>query len=274
MRRKQARALGLGLLVVGALLIGVYYIGTQVEWFVPWIDTVLTFGAGNETAGEWINIQLHITGGSDDRLFAAIALPGQSYTGYTVDDVYYAGQNIKLKVTVKVEYAHVSNIKLVDCYIRAVDSSDSTKNHVYDFADNVALSGSSPITWTSSEISKSFTQHFTDVYGSAGDHHTINYKVYCKVTATGELTGNSYTAELSETQFASHEYIKFMEKLGGGSSEVSPQITFASWATIGVLLPGVGLVLLGLAIIVSHYPKARKTVSKLVLRKRRRRRSR
>jgi len=259
-RDRAYKALGI-LLLIGAGLIAAYYLATSVEWFAPWLQSPpFEIWAGNETYGEWIRITVRVSGGSYDKALAAYALSGQQYDYWLVDGNYYPEQKIHMKVTVTIEYQNVHNIKIVDCYIKAVDNGDATKNYKYDFADNVAVSGSSPITWVSDEIVKLIRQHIQTDLGCTWNSGTINYYVYCKVVATGDDTGNTYTAELSETQFASHNYEYRSESLGG---EVDPEVTFSSWVADGLVLGGASAIAIALIGAVLVFRGGRKHVRRV-----------
>ena len=240
-RDRAYKALGI-LLLIGAGLIAAYYLATSVEWFVPWLQSLdFTVSAGNETAAEWIRITVRVSGGSYDRALAAYALSGTSRSYWLVDDTYYVEQKIHLKVRVTIEYQNVHDIKIADTYIKAVDANDDTKNYKYDFADNVAVSGPSPITWDSSEIVKAIETHIRTDLGCTWNNGQINYIVYCVVNAVGDYTGYTYTAELTETQFASHNYEYVTESLSG---EVTPEVTFSSWIADGLVIGGASAIVM------------------------------
>lgn len=214
--------------------------------------------------GEYLSVQLNVGGGTSASWAA-------SYTGsasqwvYTVNGTYKSQEQVTIKISLSVSYANVEGITLVDAYIKAVDTADNSYK-VYDLADNVALSGSSPISW-SNQVTRSISNHLTDAGASTSDA-TIAYYVYVKVQATGSISGQTLTAEIPLTKFTALHYLHQQEKT---QAEATPSVTVASWMASWASITTTAVVLI-IGVVVG-YVIAKLGVVEVQVRKPRRRKS-
>ena len=174
-------------------------------------------------------LEIRLTSGSETSGTASIVAAwvasyqdSESQNVYEVDGNYKSQEQVTLSYSLSVTYSNVENIEIDTLYIKGVDSSDSS-SYTYTLASSKSLSGSSPISDEGS-TQKSITDHLTDCDASLTDA-TINYKIYCKVTATGSISGQTLTAEITETQFGSHHYVRSSEST---SAEVTPTVSVAA----------------------------------------------
>ncbi|RLC73557.1 MAG: hypothetical protein DRI26_00610, partial [Chloroflexi bacterium] len=140
-------------------------------------------------------LEIRLTSGSETSGTASIVAAwvasyqdSESQNVYEVDGNYKSQEQVTLSYSLSVTYSNVENIEIDTLYIKGVDSSDSS-SYTYTLASSKSLSGSSPISDEGS-TQKSITDHLTDCDASLTDA-TINYKIYCKVTATGSISGQT-----------------------------------------------------------------------------------
>jgi len=145
----------------------------------------------------------------------------ESQNVYEVDGTYKSQEQVTLSYSLSVSYSNVENIQAT-VKIKAIDSGDNSY-YEYALASSKTLSGSSPIS-DSGSTQKSITQHLTDIDASLTGA-TVNYQIYCQVTATGTISGDTLTAEVAYTQFGSLEYQRSTES---SSAEVTPTVSVAS----------------------------------------------
>ena len=141
---------------------------------------------------------------------------------YTVDGTYADQEQVTLSYSLTVTYSNVENIKAT-VKIKAVDDSDSSY-YEYVLASAKSLTGTSPIS-DSGSTTRSIVDHLTDCDASTSSA-TIKYHIYCKVTGTGSISGETLTAEIPYTQFCSHSYQQSTES---ATAEVTPTVSVASW---------------------------------------------
>jgi len=187
----------------------------------------ITTGATAETPyGERLQIKLNTgteTSGSASWLASYSDTASQNV--YTVDGTYVDQEQVTLSYSLSVSYSNVENIQAT-VKIKAVDSADSSY-YEYVLANAKSLSGTSPIS-DSGSTTCSIVSHLTDCDASTTSA-TINYEIYCKVTGTGSISGQTLTAEVPYTQFASHSYQRSTEE---ATATVTPSISVQSWYDI------------------------------------------
>jgi len=197
----------------------------------------IKLGSGAQTSASWL---------------AAEASSSQNV--WTVNGTYKSQAQVTLGYNLQVSYSNVNNIKIVLLYIKAVDSADNS-NYQYTLANNKALSGSSPIS-DSGSTTKTISQHLSDCQASTTSAQ-IKYYIYCQVQATGTISGQTLTATISETWFATLNYQQSTES---ASANVTPTVSVASWWDLMVTPEGLAiLVMVGLILVVAfcYKPKRR-----------------
>ena len=225
MTRGQKWLLVLLLVCIVAGGVGAYYL--TVPRVVAGARTSYGTSATAETPyGEKLEIKLNTgtqTSGSASWLASYSDTASQNV--YEVDGSYKSQEQVTLSYSLTVSYSNVQNIQAT-VKIKAVDSSDSS-SHEYVLANAKALSGTSPIS-DSGSVQRSIVDHLTDCDASTTDA-TVNYEIYCKVTGTGSISGQTLTAEIPYTQFCSHHYVRSTEST---EAEVTPTVSVASWYDI------------------------------------------
>ena len=144
---------------------------------------------------------------------------------WTVNGTYKSQAQVTLGYSLSVTYAQVTNIQIVNLYIKAVDAAGSS-SYTYTLASSKALSGSSPIS-DSNSTTKTISQHLSDVVATSPA--TVKYYIYCKVTAVGSVSGQTLTAEIVETYFTTLVYTQQTEST---NADVTPTVSVASWAQV------------------------------------------
>jgi len=223
MNRNEKIALAFTIILLASIGIFAYF-----YYFNP---QPITFQFGDQFTqkaetpyGESLEIKLNVGGQttSESASWLASYQDSTSQNVYTVNGVYKSQEQVTLSYGLSVSYANVENIKAT-VKIKAIDSSDSS-SYEYVLANAKSLSGASPIS-DSGSTQVSITQHLTDAQASTTSA-TINYEVYCQVTATGTVSGQTLTATIPYTQFDSLTYEQSTES---ASADVSPTVSVASW---------------------------------------------
>ena len=201
--------------------------------------------------GESLEIELS-AGGETTGCWRVAYTDSSSQNVYTVDGVYKSQEQVTLSYSLSVTYSNVQDIKIVELYIKAVDTSDQS-SFKYTLASNKALSGTSPIS-DSGSTTKSITQHLNDIQGSTTDC-TVDYYIYCKVQGTGTVSGQTLTAEIAETKFATLHYVRETES---AEASVTPSVSVASWWELAATPEGIAIIVLLILIVgvaVGYHPK-------------------
>jgi len=238
-------ALLLIIAVVGAVA---YYLMQPQQILYQWGEQLT--GHAETPFGESIDINLDVGGEtSGTTSWLTSYQDSTSQNVYTVDGTYASQELVTLAYSASVTYANVENIKIT-VKIKAIDQSDQS-SYEYILANAKPLSGASPIS-DSDSVQKSITQHLTDCEASTSDA-TINYDVYAQVTATGTISGQSLTATIPYTNFASKHYVQSSES---ASAEVTPQVSVASWTELMQTPEMLAIVaLVALIVIIAVVPK-------------------
>ncbi len=231
--------------------VGVYYL--TVPKVIAGAESSYGTSATAETPyGEKLEIKLNTgTQTSGSASWLASYSDSASQNVYTVDGTYASQEQVTLSYSLTVTYSNVQNIQAT-VKIKAVDDSDSSY-YEYVLANNKALSGSSPIS-DSGSTTVSITQHLTDCDASTSSA-TIKYHIYCRVTGTGSISGQTLTAEIPYTQFCSHSYQQSSES---ASAEVTPTVSVASWYEVLNTPEGAAVVVCIVLLIVIVFAAVRK----------------
>jgi len=186
----------------------------------------ITIGSGTETSGTaslWDKSQL--------ASWLASYSDSDSQNVYQVNGTYKSQEQVTLSYSLSVTHSNVEDIHAT-VKIKAVDKSDNS-NHEYTLASSKSLSGSSPIS-DSGSTQKTIAQHLTDVDASLTSA-TVKYEVYCQVTATGSISGETLTATISYTPFGCLQYQRSSES---SEANVTPSVSVSSWLDDYLGLPG------------------------------------
>ena len=151
---------------------------------------------------------------------------------YEVNSTYKSQEIVTIEYDLDVTYSNVNTIKAT-VKIDALDKSTPANHHEYTLANEKPLSGTSPISDDGS-TAPSIIAHLTDVGGSTTDE-TVQYKIYCQVTALGAVSGETLTATISYTAFGTLQYVKSSES---STADVVPAINVTSWLDEMLGLPG------------------------------------
>ena len=202
--------------------------GIGIYWFVP--KKGAEFGgeykATAETPyGEKLTIKLNLGGGTRQASFFAGYTDTVSQNVWTVDGTYKSQGKITFSVTVTITGNKITNAKIENCYIKAVDTADSSSySYTFDtYPVSVSLSGYQG-TWSPDSITKTLDQHVSDIQASTSC--TVDYYIYCKVSAVGEISGQTLYAEITETKFKTLQLEKQTEET---TAEVTPSVSTSSW---------------------------------------------
>ena len=164
---------------------------------------------------------------------------------YDVDGVYKSQEQVTLSYTSSVTYTSVTNI----AETVKIKATYSTYNFEYALATGKALSGTSPISDSGSTV-KTIATHLTDVTCPLTGG-TVTYEIYCQVTATGSVSGETLTATVAYTQFGSMVYTRTTES---GSADVTPTVSVASWVDDALGLPqGSAITIVAIAAVIAAY---------------------
>ncbi len=248
MKQKQKRYV-LAAVIAAVAVLAAYLLLAPAAIVAGAVAQNTTSGSASTPFGESIDITLGTNAQTSAKAswFAAVASSSQNV--WTVNGTYKSQALVTLGYSLSVSYAQVSNIQIVSLYIKAVDNADSS-SYTYTLANAKSLSGTSPIS-DSGSTTKSISQHLTDAAASAPA--TVKYYIYCRVQGIGVVSGQTLTAEITETYFATLQYAQSTEST---SANITPDVTVASFLdelpTYGAYaLACVGIVLL----IVAFLPK-------------------
>ena len=194
----RGRRLGAALVLSTLLIVGVLGL---VGWLfgMPCSITKLVRTA----EGEELKVSITVTGRPDfvsylnDRCKRTLAAWG-------VGGVEVSTVNIKFQVTVT--GTNIANTAKVYFYVEARDSSGSPTYRELDYSSSpqTVTVGS---TATYETGSMTIDSHLSHLYGSAPTcDKTVDYYVWCRVEATGLISGETLTAEIPVTKFDSVIY--------------------------------------------------------------------
>jgi len=233
--------------VLAFLLLAVLLVGGLVYWLgVPQVIRGAVTGGTSEASdstpyGESISISL---GSSSETSGAASMMENivpaswtVSYQDqdqqnvYEVNSTYKEQEQVTLSYDLDVTYANVESIEAT-VKIKAIDKADDSYEE-YTLANAKSLSGASPINDDGS-VQKSIATHLGEVDASVTDA-TVSYQIYCQVTATGTVSGETLTATISYTAFGCLHYVRSSES---STADVTPSVNVASYFDEALGLPG------------------------------------
>jgi len=179
----------------------------------------ITLGSESSTTG-----QASILNKANPKLASWLASYSDTETQnvYDVNGTYKSQEQVTLEYTLSITHSNVQSITAT-VKIKAIDTLDSSQ-YEYTLANTKSLTGTSPIS-DSDTITLSINQHLTDTTASTTSG-TINYEIYCQVTATGIVSGETLTATINYTKFGTLEYTRSTES---SNAQVTPTVSVASW---------------------------------------------
>jgi hypothetical protein len=254
MDQNKAGLIALTLLLV--IVAGGAYIALAQPGFMPGASTSGTGSSSAETPyGESIEISI---GGESQTSGAAswfqknpeaVASWFASYQNsdsqnvYTVNSTYKSQETVTIESSLAVTWSNVQSLTAT-VKVKAIDKGTPTNNHEYTLANNIDIQAASP-TSDNWNTAPSINAHLTSVGGSTTSE-TIEYQVYCQVTATGTISGDTLTATIAYTPYGTLVYDQSSE---ANSATVTPSVSVTSYYDQALGLPDGALVTM-LAILV------------------------
>jgi len=230
------------------LLLAVIVVGGLAYWLgVPQVIRGAVTGGTSEASdstpyGESISISLGSSSETSGAASMAENLVPASWLAsyqdedsqdvYEVNSTYKEQETVTISYDLDVTYSNVGTIKAT-VKIDAIDKGTPANHNEYTLANEKSLSGASPINDDGS-TAPSISTHLTDIGGSTTDEE-VQYKIYCQVTATGTVSGDTLTATISYTPFGTLHYEQSSES---SAADVVPSINVTSWLDEALGLPG------------------------------------
>jgi hypothetical protein len=181
------------------------------EASTPYGESIgISIGSGSSTSGSASIIPMKASYSDDE-----------SQNVYDVNGTYKSQELVSMSYTLSVTHASVTDITAT-VKIKAIDNADASM-YEYTIANAKALSGASPIS-DDGEVEKAIATHLTEITASVTGA-TVTYEIYCQVTATGSVSGETLTATVAYTQFGALEYTRTSES---SAAEVTPTVSVAS----------------------------------------------
>ena len=111
--------------------------------------------------------------------------------------------NIRFQITVT--GTNIANTATAYFYVEAKDSSGSPTYREIDYSSGTSITVGSPVVYETGSMA--IDTHLSHLYGSAPTaDKTVTYHLWCKVVATGLISGQQLVAEIPVTQFDSVVY--------------------------------------------------------------------
>ena len=180
----------------------------------------ISLGSGAETSGTASFLELRAPGTAS--WFASYD-DTDSQNVYQVNGTYKSQELVTMEYSLSVTHANVASITTT-VIIKAYEKGTPANYNDYTLANGKSLSGGSPIADSGSTV-PSILQHLTDVGGSTTSE-VVGYDIYCQVTATGTISGDTLTATIPYTHFGAFSFSQSSES---STAQVTPTISAASW---------------------------------------------
>jgi len=180
----------------------------------------ISLGSGTETSGEASFLKIRSPTAAS--WFASYDNT-DSQNVYQVNGTYKSQEQVTIEYSLSVTYANVASISAT-VKVKAYEAATPANNHEYTLANGKSLSGGSPIADSGSTV-PSIVQHLTDVGGSTTSEE-VGYEIYCQVTATGSISGDTLTATIPYTHFGG---FNFQQSSESSTAQVTPTISAANW---------------------------------------------
>jgi len=116
-------------------------------------------------------------------------------------------ENVNIKVQIQVTGTNIASDATVYFYVEARDASDASKTYKeIDYSSNgTQISVGSAATFQTDDMT--IDTHLSHIYGSAPtSDKTVDYYVWCRVEATGLISGQTLTVEIPVTKFDTVTY--------------------------------------------------------------------
>ncbi|MEM4975745.1 MAG: DNRLRE domain-containing protein [Desulfurococcaceae archaeon] len=106
--------------------------------------------------------------------------------------------NIRFQITVT--GTNIANTATAYFYVEARDASGSPSYREINYASGTSITVGSPVVYETGSMA--IDTHLSHIYGSAPtSDKTVKYYVWCKIVATGLISGQQLVAEIPVTQF-------------------------------------------------------------------------
>jgi len=188
------------------------------EASTPYGESIeIQIGSGSTTTGQASIIDVAKTS------WQASYSDTDSQNVYDVDGTYKSQEQVTLSYSLSVTHSNVESITTT-VKIKAIQNDTPTNYNEYILANTKTLTGTSPIT-DNDQTQRTISEHLATDIGAPASGATINYQIYCQVTATGTVSGETLTATVNYTEFGSLTYTRTSES---SSAEVTPTVSVAS----------------------------------------------
>lgn len=178
----------------------------------------ISLGSGTETSGTVSFLEL-----TETASWFASYDDTDSQNVYEVNDTYKSQEQVTMEYSLSVTHANLASITAT-VKIKAYEAATPANFHEYTLANGKSLSGVSPIGDSGSTV-PSILQHLTKIGGST-TNEVVGYDIYCQVTATGTISGDTLTATIPYTHFGG---FSFQQSSESSTAQVTPTISAASW---------------------------------------------
>jgi len=212
------------ILIVVASAIGVYWFFFKPEGtkFGKTLE-----GYAETPYGESLHVIVNI-GGQTSKLswLTASYQESVSQNVWTVNGTYKSQGKITFSISITIDGTKLSSAQVDNCYIKAVDVADSS-SYSYTFGTypaNIPLDANDDGSWNPSSVTRTLDQHVSDIQASTTC--SVDYYVYAKISAVGEVSGQTLVVEITETKFLRLNLAKETE---GTTATVTPSVTTSSW---------------------------------------------
>lgn len=233
MDRNQQILIGLTVLLI---LVGAgAYIALGQPSFMPGVSASGTSSSSAETPyGESIEISI---GGESETSGAASWFEqnpeavaswlasisdSDSQNVYEVNSTYKSQEQVELSADLAVTHSNVNSLTAT-VKIKAIDKGTPANEYEYTLANAVDIYAASP-TSDSWSTTPSISTHLTSIGGSTTSE-TVQYQIYCQVTATGSISGDTLTATISYTPYGTLVYERSSES---NDASVTPSVSVSS----------------------------------------------
>jgi len=202
----------------------------------------ISIGAGSETSGSASWFQRNPD--SVASWFASLQ-DSDSQDVYEVNSTYKSQEQVTIQAQLAVTHSNIDDLHAT-VKVKAIDKGTPSNNHEYTLANNVDIYAASP-TDDSWSTTPSISTHLTDVGGSTTSE-TVQYQIYCEVTATGSISGDTLTATIAYTPYGTLVYEKSSEQ---NSANVTPSVSVTSYYDQRLGLPDGSLLFMACIVVVS-----------------------
>ena len=141
---------------------------------------------------------------------------------YEVNSTYKSQEDVTIDADLAVTWSNVESLTAT-VKVKAVDKGTPANSHEYTLANAVSIQAASP-TSDSWSTTPSILTHLTSIGGSTTSE-TVQYQIYCQVTATGTISGDTLTATIAYTPYGTLVYEQSSES---NDATVTPGISVSS----------------------------------------------